>query len=49
MDSASKNKIPVDLVYLWCSDADENWHNKRLKFLIRENGLDEQAAHPCQG
>lgn len=24
--------FPVDLVYLWCDDGDENWRNKRLSY-----------------
>ncbi len=39
---------PIDLVYLWCDDADKVWHDKRVKYLQKEKGLDIQASHPCR-
>lgn len=44
----NKNTYPVDLVYLWCNDADPNWHNKRIQYLIKEKNLDVQATHSCR-
>lgn len=36
----------MDLVYLWCDDADENWSAQRRKYLPKEK-LDIQAV--CKG
>ena len=26
-------EYPIDLVYLWCNDADEEWKTKKQKYL----------------
>lgn len=38
----------IDLVYLWCDDADISWHQKRLKYQSQSGTIDFQAAHPSR-
>lgn len=39
-------KMKVDIVYLWCNDADAEWSAKRKKYM-QQNVYDEQAV--CKG
>ncbi len=38
----------IDLVYLWCDDADISWRQKRLKYQSQSGAIDFQAAHPSR-
>ena len=38
--------MKVDIVYLWCNDADAEWSAKRKKYM-QQNVYDEQAV--CKG
>ena len=39
-----KTDFPIDLVYLWCDNSDEDWMAKKQKYYLLENNLDQQAA-----